>query len=150
METESYWIIWIILCAAFIIAEIFTASFFAGPMGLGCLVASILAKIEIGTAGQLLGFSVTSVVLLLAIRPIWLRMMESKTDDKVSGIDAYIGKQGRITEIVDPQIGTGRIQIGGENWVAISDKNITLEEGSQATVVRIEGTKAIVSVSENP
>jgi membrane protein implicated in regulation of membrane protease activity len=141
---------WIILCAVFVIAEIFTASFFAGPIGLGCLVAAILAKVGIEGAGQLLSFSVTSVVLLLAIRPIWKRMMENRTNKEVSGGEAYVGKQGRITEIVDAQAGTGRIQIGGENWVAISDKNITLEEGTQATVVRIEGAKAIVSVSENP
>ena len=51
---------------------------------------------------------------------------------------------------VDSQAGTGRIKIGGENWRAVSDKNIVIEEESLATVVRIEGSKAVVSVSENP
>ena len=66
-----------------------------------------------------------------------------------NGADAYVGKQGRITEKVNTQAGTGRIQIGGENWKAVSDVGIIIEEDSQATVIRIEGAKAIVSVSEN-
>ena len=147
MNPEHYWVIWLILCAVFIVAEIFTASFFAGPIGLGCLVAAIMAKVGFEGGGQLLSFSLTSVVLLLALRPIWLRMMEGKKI--ASGVDAYIGKQGRVTETVDSQVGTGRIQLGGESWVAISERNVIIDEGSQATVVRIEGAKAIVSVSEN-
>jgi membrane protein implicated in regulation of membrane protease activity len=99
--------------------------------------------------GQLLSFSITSVVLMLALRPIWLRMREGKGKNIAGGVDAYMGKQGRVTETVDSQAGTGRIQIGGESWVAISERNIIIDEGSQATVVRIEGAKAIVSVSEN-
>ena len=150
MSPEDYWIIWFVLCAIFVVAEIFTASFFAGPIGFGCLVAGVLAKAGIEGAGQLLWFSITSVVLLLALRPIWMRMMQGKSETKTTGADSYAGRQGRITEAVDPKEGTGRIQIGGENWIAISERNIQIEEGSTATVVRIDGTKAIVSVSENP
>ncbi len=149
MNPEHYWVIWLILCAVFIVAEIFTASFFAGPIGLGCLVAAIMAYLKFEGGGQLLSFSLTSVVLLLALRPIWLRMMEGKSENIASGVDAYVGKQGRVTETVDSQAGTGRIQLGGESWVAISERNVIIDEGSQATVVRIEGAKAIVSVSEN-
>ena len=144
------WLIWIIIGAVFIVAEIFSVSFFAGPIGLACLVAAVINKAGATATWQLVGFSVTSVVLLLAVRPIWKRMMENITNKEVSGIDTYKGKQGKITEIVDPQAGTGRIKIGGEDWRAVSDKSIIIEEGSLATVVRIEGSKAVVSVSENP
>ena len=145
------WEVWLILCAILIVGEIFTASFFAGPLGAGCLVAALIANAKGGTAMQFLGFSVTSVVLLLALRPILMRLRENKTsDESTTGINIYIGKQGQITEKVDAATGTGRIQIGGENWIAVSDVGIVIEKDSQATVVRIEGTKAIVSVSENP
>jgi len=144
------WGVWLSLCASLIVGEIFTASFFAGPLGMGCLVASLISKAGGSMAIQFLGFSVTSVVLLLALRPVLMRMRENKADTGTTGIDIYIGKQGRITERVDAAAGTGRIQIGGENWSAVSDVGIVIEEDSQVTVVRIEGTKAIVSVSENP
>ena len=145
------WEVWLILCAILIVGEIFTASFFAGPLGAGCLVAALIANAEGGTAMQFFGFSVTSVVLLLALRPLLMRLRENKTNDEsITGIKIYIGKQGRITEKVDAATGTGRIQIGGENWIAVSDVDIVIEEESQATVIRIEGTKAIVSVRENP
>ena len=144
------WVIWIIVGAIFVIAEIFSASFFAGPIGFGCIVAAILAEQEASTAVQFASFSITTVIMLLAIRPIVLKMLQNKPDEQVSGIETYVGKQGRITEAVDPQSGTGRIKIGSESWRAISDKNIIIEEESLATVVRIEGSKAVVSVSENP
>ena len=144
------WVIWIIVGAIFVIAEIFSASFFAGPIGFGCIVAAILAEQEASAAVQFASFSITTVVLLLAIRPIVLKMLQNKPNEQVSGIETYVGKQGRITETVDPQAGTGRIKIGSESWRAISDKNIIIEEESLATVVRIEGSKAVVSVSENP
>lgn len=144
------WVIWIIVGAIFVIAEIFSASFFAGPIGFGCIVAAILAEQEASAAVQFASFSITTVVMLLAIRPILLKMVQNKPDEQVSGIETYVGKQGRITETVDPQAGTGRIKIGSESWRAISDKNIIIEEKSLATVVRIEGSKAVVSVSENP
>ena len=145
------WEVWLILCAILIVGEIFSASFFAGPLGLGCLVAALISNADGSTAMQFLGFSVTSVVLLLALRPMLMRLRENKSsDDSITGIEIYIGKQGRITEKVDAAVGTGRIKIGGENWAAVSDVGIVIEEDSQATVIRIEGTKAIVSVSENP
>ena len=144
------WVIWIIVGAIFVIAEIFSASFFAGPIGFGCIVAAILAEQEASAAVQFASFSITTVIMLLAIRPIVLKMLQNKPDEQVSGIETYVGKQGRITETVDPQAGTGRIKIGSESWRAISDKNIIIEEESLATVVRIEGSKAVVSVSENP
>lgn len=144
------WVIWIIVGAIFVIAEIFSASFFAGPIGFGCIVAAILAEQEASAAVQFASFSITTVVMLLAIRPIVLKMLQNKPDEQVSGIETYVGKQGRITETVDLQSGTGRIKIGSESWRAISDKNIIIEEESLVTVVRIEGSKAVVSVSENP
>ena len=144
------WLIWIIIGAFFIVAEIFSVSFFAGPIGLACLVAAILNKAGASTTLQMVGFSITSVGLLLAVRPIWKRMMENISNKEVSGINTYVGRQGKITETVDPQAETGRIKIGGEDWRAVSDKSIIIEEGSLATVIRIEGSKAVVSVSENP
>ncbi|MDC0144172.1 NfeD family protein [Verrucomicrobia bacterium] len=144
------WLIWIIIGAFFIVAEIFSVSFFAGPIGVACLVAALINYAGATATWQMIGFSITSVGLLLAVRPIWKRMMENISNKEVSGINTYVGRQGKITETVDPQAETGRIKIGGEDWRAVSDKSIIIEEGSLATVIRIEGSKAVVSVSENP
>jgi|TARA_B100000959_G_C14586569_1_gene462192 membrane protein implicated in regulation of membrane protease activity len=147
---EKGWLIWIIIGAIFIVAEIFSVSFFAGPIGLACLVAALINYADASATWQLVGFSATSVGLLLAVRPIWKRMMANRADQEVSGIDTYVGRQGKITETVDTQAETGRIKIGGESWRAVPDKSIIIEEGTMATVIRIEGSKAVVSVSENP
>ncbi len=147
---EKGWLIWIIIGAIFIVAEIFSVSFFAGPIGLACLVTALINFSGASATWQLVGFSATSVGLLLAVRPIWKRMMANRADQEVSGIDTYVGRQGKITETVDTQAETGRIKIGGESWRAVPDKSIIIEEGTMATVIRIEGSKAVVSVSENP
>lgn len=144
------WLIWIIIGAALILAEIFSASFFAGPIGLGCLIAAIMAKAGFSVSWQLMSFGSSSILLLLIVRPIWKRMMDNSPKDLESGVDRYEGRSGTITETVDPDSGDGRVKIGGESWRAISDKNIVIEAGSRVTVLRVEGTKAVVSVSENP
>lgn len=144
------WLIWIIIGAALILAEIFSASFFAGPIGLGCLIAAIMAKAGFSVSWQLMIFGSSSILLLLIVRPIWKRMMDNNPKDLESGVDRYEGKSGTITETVDPDSGDGRVKIGGESWRAISDKNIVIEAGSRVTVLRVEGSKAVVSVSENP
>ena len=89
---EKGWLIWIIIGAIFIVAEIFSVSFFAGPIGLACLVAALINFTGASATWQLVGFSVTSVGLLLAVRPLWKRMMASRADQEVSGIDTYIGR----------------------------------------------------------
>ena len=144
------WLIWIIIGAALILAEIFSASFFAGPIGLGCLIAAIMAKAGFSVSWQLMIFGSSSILLLLIVRPIWKNMMDNNPKDLESGVDRYEGRAGTITETVDPDSGEGRVKIGGESWRAISDKNIVIEVGSRVTVLRVEGTKAVVSVSENP
>ena len=144
------WLIWIIIGAALILAEIFSASFFAGPIGLGCLIAAIMAKAGFSVSWQLMIFGSSSILLLLIVRPIWKNMMDNNPKDLESGVDRYEGRAGTITETVDPDSGEGRVKIGGESWRAISDKNIVIEAGSRVTVLRVEGTKAVVSVSENP
>ena len=133
-----------------ILAEIFSASFFAGPIGLGCLIAAIMAKAGFSVSWQLMIFGSSSILLLLIVRPIWKNMMDNNPKDLESGVDRYEGRAGTITETVDPDSGEGRVKIGGESWRAISDKNIVIEVGSRVTVLRVEGTKAVVSVSENP
>ena len=67
-----------------------------------------------------------------------------------SGVERYEGQPGTITETIDSNSGQGRVKIGGEFWRAVSDKNIVIEEGSRVTVLRVEGSKAVVSISENP
>ena len=67
-----------------------------------------------------------------------------------SGVERYEGQPGTITETIDSNSGQGRVKIGGESWRAVSDKKIVIEEGSRVTVLRVEGSKAVVSISENP
>ena len=89
------WLIWIIIGAIFIVAEIFSVSFFAGPIGVACLVAALINYAGATATWQMIGFSITSVGLLLAVRPIWKRMMENISNKEVSGINTYVGRQGK-------------------------------------------------------
>ena len=77
-------------------------------------------------------------------------MLDGDDPDLISGPDAYVGETGQVIETVDSAKGTGRIRLGSESWVAVSEKNIVIESGTRATVVRMDGTKAVISVSENP
>ena len=99
------WLIWIIIAAALILAEIFSVSFFAGPIGLGCLIAAVMAKSGFSTSWQLVSFGTSSLLLLLIVRPLWKKLMVNPNKELESGVERYEGQPGTITETIDSNSG---------------------------------------------
>ncbi|HWF83867.1 MAG TPA: NfeD family protein, partial [Vicinamibacterales bacterium] len=48
-----------------------------------------------------------------------------------------VGRQGIVTHDIDPAIGTGRVNVGGEDWAARSAE--TISAGTQVRVVGADG-----------
>lgn len=61
------------------------------------------------------------------------------------GPEALINRVGVVTETVDGDAGTGLVRVCDEEWAARSVyTDDVLEEGTQVTVVALEGVKLIV------
>ncbi|MBF4508930.1 MAG: NfeD family protein [Aeromicrobium sp.] len=138
---EWFWV-WAGLAAILIVAEMFTAGFFLLPFGLGAAGAAGVNLAGLGIGWQWAVFLALSAILLLSLR----RFADRVTHEppvKV-GVDRLIGKQGTVTEAIEPGDAAGRVRIEREEWRADTTDGQSIPLGARVIVERIEGTHAIV------
>ena len=140
MET---WHILIALGIIAFIAEIFTAGFISGAVGIGFTFAAIGNYFGLEVKWQILLFAFGIALTYFLIRPVITKYGYRK--DKVrTNKDALINKNGIVTEEIHPIKNTGRIKIDGDDWRAKSLHNEIIQIGTIVTVVKIESIVLIV------
>ncbi len=136
------WAIWIVLAAVLAAGEIFTLSFFLGPVALAAALAAAIAAAGGGIALQLAAFIGGSLASLLVLRPIAVRDLRTPKPLR-TGTAALVGARGTVLERVD-DLG-GRVKIGGEVWTARAMfEGQVIEPGVRVEVAKIEGATALV------
>ncbi len=143
------WLIWIIVAIVMFIAEIFTPGFLLACLGLGCLASGIFALIGAGLSVQVIVFIITTLVVFFGIRPFILKRFYKAAKGVKTNVDALVGKQGMVTEAIDPLKGSGRVVVAGESWRGITEDNNQIPVDTAISVVRVEGTKLFVKPSSS-
>jgi len=142
------WIIWLVLAAIFIGAEVLTPGFFLLWFGVGALVTALLALLGITSmAAQLVIFLVISVALLIASRTIFDRflMRYSPGSQLKSGVETMIGQVGTVVEGSRGSLNEGAVKVYGSVWTALpSEGEKPLVEGETVSIERIEGNTIYV------
>jgi membrane protein implicated in regulation of membrane protease activity len=139
---SSLWLVWFILAAFFIVAEIFTAGFFLFWFGIGAAVGGLLALFGLGLAWQLIGFIAVSLILFLGSRRFADRF--SKEQPPGIGADRFVGKECVVLEEIRNRDNTGRVRMGSEEWRAESDSGETIPQGTRVRVTRTSGAHLVV------
>ncbi|MBQ0886425.1 NfeD family protein [Streptomyces sp. RM72] len=136
------WLIWLIVSAVLIVAEIFTLTAALGMLGVAALITSGSAAAGLSTPFQFLVFTVVSAVTLLFLRPVALRHLVQPQSQRF-GVDALIGQAAYV--VADVTGREGRVRIGGEEWTARSyDETLMIPRGATVDVLEISGTTAFV------
>jgi membrane protein implicated in regulation of membrane protease activity len=137
------WVWWMIAAGVLAIGEIFTLSFFLGPVSVAAIAAAIAALVGVGLGIQWLVFIAVSLASLAVLRPIAQRHL--KTPAKIrTGTAALVGTRAIVLERVDGS--GGQVKIGGEIWSArCYDEDEVLEPGTRVDVMEIKGATALVS-----
>lgn len=145
MEVQAWWI-WIGLAALLVIGEIFTAGFFLLWFGIGAGVAGILALLGFGDGWQWASFLVISIGLFAISR----RFADKITAEQPPGIgaDRFIGKQGVVLETINNDENKGRVRIDTDEWRALSNGDEIISVDAKVEVIRIEGTRMVVTQLE--
>jgi membrane protein implicated in regulation of membrane protease activity len=137
------WVWWMIAAGALLAGEIFTLSFFLGPVGVAAVVASIAALVGAGVPIQIVVFILTSAASLLVLRPIATRHLRTPARIR-TGSAALIGSKALVLERVDRD--GGQVKIGGEVWTARAfDDDDVIEPGARVEVLKIDGATALVA-----
>ncbi len=137
------WVIWMIAAGALAVGEIFTLSFFLGPIAVAAVLAAVAALAGAGVALQIVVFTVASAASLLLLRPIARRHLHTPAQIR-TGTAALIGEHAVVIDRVDADGGT--VKLKGEIWTARTyDEEEVLEPGARVHVMKIEGATALVS-----
>ena len=143
------WHIWVITAIALFVLELLTPGFVLAAFAVGCLASALASATGLGLPLQLLAFSVGTLIAFLGIRPLVLKKLHPGDQGFRSNVDALLGKTARVLQAVDPGSDTGRVNVAGEDWKAVSATGEPIATGSTVMVVEVDGTKVVV-VPEGP
>jgi membrane-bound ClpP family serine protease len=129
------WHIWVFVGIGLVIGEIFTAGFLLLWFGVGAFLAAGLALLGAGSIYQMLSFILTSLILIVLSRTIFKQFLFRKEVGISTNVEALIGQEALVMQMIEGKSKPGLVKIGGETWSAIS------EEGriDQDEVVRVKG-----------
>jgi membrane protein implicated in regulation of membrane protease activity len=142
------WIVWLIIAAIFIGAEVLTPGFFLLWFGIGALVAALMAILGIGSvAAQLIVFLVVSVLLVIASRTIFDRFLtRTPVESQLTfGVEAMLGQIGTVVESSRGAMNESAVKVSGSVWTAFPIEGETpLTEGETVAVERVSGNSIYV------
>jgi len=141
--TGIYWI-WLAAAVIFLIIELTTPSLIFVCFVVGSIAAGIFSYFSPEQYYWQIGiFLLVSVSLIPPTRVLAKKMV--KPTAQKSNVDALIGKTGKVIKAIDLDDG-GKVQIGGEVWIAGAD--IVIEEGMRIKVVSVSGARLHVEPAE--
>lgn len=129
------WHIWVIVALFFFILEIFTNGFAVACFSIGAIGATVVAACGLSLLWQMLIFAILSIAALVTVRPLVMKLFYNKDEDCKTNGDALIGREGRVSEEIDPSTGKGRVAIDGDDWKAVSADGSTITKGAVVEVV---------------
>lgn len=136
------WIIWLIVAAAFGVAELLTTTFALGIIAVAALVAAGVGGVHAALPFQLLAFVVAAGAGLGFVLPVARRHVKQPPLLR-TGTAALVGKTASVLEEVT--VHSGRVRIGGEVWTARPyDESLVIPVGAAVDVMQIEGATALV------
>ena len=126
---------WLALAVVSAIVEVSIPHFGLVFVALGAVGAAVAAALGLSDPIQIVVFCVVLTVSVLALRPYLVGRLVSR--GVPSRTDQLIGKDGIVTNEIDPTAGGGRVNVGGEDWAARSSERVPA--GTRVRVVRADG-----------
>ena len=138
-------VVWIVLAAAFLGAELATVALVSLWFVVGALAALVACLLGAAAWLQVLIFALVSAGMLLLLRPFLRKYVDPH---KIrTNVDAVIGQEGIVTETIDNLNALGTVKLNGLPWSARSENGAKIEAGAVVTVRRVDGVKLIVAQS---
>ena len=100
------------------------------------LISFITSNVVIQTAV----FVFSSIILILLTKPLVNKYIAQKETIPTNAY-SLIGKKGIV--IKDISNNPGQVKVEGEVWTAVSD--VSIKEGSEVEVLKIDGVKLVVT-----
>jgi len=137
MSLDAGALLWIVVAIVAAVVEISIPHFGLIFVSVAAAAAAAAAAIGLGMIPQLVIFTVAVIASLTLLRPIFVKKLHGPG---VPGrTEALFGRDGIVTEAIDPISGTGRVNVGGQDWAARSGTTV-----AAGTVIKVVGADGIV------
>jgi membrane protein implicated in regulation of membrane protease activity len=139
------WWVWVLAAFLLLIIEFHATTAHIGFFAIGAFLVAIIvgAGIPMPLWGQLLTFSISSVILLVFVRPVVVRKLGFNVTKVV---DTLIGEQ--AVALADlPVSGEGKAEMRGSTWTARNVGETPLLKGQRCVVEQVVGLTIHVRAS---
>ena len=135
LETDAR--IWVGLAILAAIVEVSIPHFGVVFVSVAAVAAALVSALGYGLPAQLVVFIIALGLSLSVLRPRLVKHLGGR--GVPSRTEALMGKEGVVTHDIEPRIGTGRVNVGGEDWAARSKGPLPM-----GTKIRVVGADGIV------
>ena len=143
----AYTIAWLAAAVIFCGVEIATLTLCSVWFATGSLAAAIAAALGADLMVQLILFSLVSLALLAALRPLVRKYIRPRI--QATNAAALVGQIGIVTADIDNIAAQGQVKISGMEWAARCTGGQPVPAGTKVRVDGIEGVKLFVPPAEH-
>ena len=126
---------WLAVALVAAVIEVTLPHFGCAFISAGAVAAAAAAFFGLGIGAQIGTFVLVMTVSLVALRANLLSRLAG--GGVPSRTEPLLGRHGQVTHEIDPTLGTGRINVGGEDWAARSHEPLPI--GTKIRVVAADG-----------
>ncbi len=140
-------LIWFLIGLALVLSEFMVPGVILVFFGMGAWTAAVTSWLGLtaGWTSQLLVFAISSIIYLVLLRR-WFQArfmgFEGDRQDPSSNIDEFQGQIVTVTEDINPETGSGKVEFKGAAWSARSETLITTEH--RARVIGVDSITLLV------
>jgi membrane-bound serine protease (ClpP class) len=126
---------WLAVALVAAILEVSVPHFGCAFVSAGAVAAAATAFFGFSVGAQIGTFVVLMTVSIVALRQNLLSRLGGQ--GVPSRTDPLLGRHGQVTHDIDPTLGTGRINVAGQDWAARSHEPLPI--GTKVQVVAADG-----------
>ena len=126
---------WLAVALVAAVIEVTLPHFGCAFISAGAVAAAAAAFFGLSIGAQIGTFVLVMTVSLVALRANLLGRLAG--GGVPSRTEPLVGRHGQVTHEIDPTLGTGRINVGGEDWAARSAEPLPI--GTKIRVVAADG-----------
>lgn len=134
--TSNLWVCWTIVMFCCLILELSSGDFFVTCFAIGAFV-TIFTSFILPFWTQVLVWALFSILSIRLIRPRLIERLHNGGEDRLSNIDALIGRVGTVIETIEPNE-SGYVKVDGDEWKAVCNSTESISKGQKVEIISRE------------
>ena len=136
---NSWLLVWIIILPLAVVVELSTMALVSIWCAVGAIPAAIMAAFHLPPWSQIVVFAVVSGA---SFALLWKKLMARRAEQKTNA-PALVGKQCVVSEEINNLAETGRVQVGGLTWAAVSEDGSVIPADVIVEISEIRGVHLV-------